>query len=334
MRYIITKQTKDPRYNLATEKYCLTHLPMDTTYLLFYCNERSVIIGRNQNTTQEIHMPFIEENGIHVVRRLSGGGAVYHDEGNLNFSVLCKDDGESFNNFTKFTLPVIEALQALGVNAELTGRNDICVDGKKISGNAQFSRNGRMFSHGTLLFETDLNNVAHALHVSLDKITSKGISSVRSRVANIAEFLDTPLSISDFQNHLIQHIIGELTPENCYTLSDADYEAIDKLYAERYNSWDWNFGRSPESTISNYARFACGGITVHLHIENGIIENISFNGDWLGKADIASLEQHFLHTPYTPQSVAEKLQNIDLNDWFGVLRNEEFIGLLFGQTKA
>ncbi|MBT9259920.1 MAG: lipoate--protein ligase, partial [Clostridiales bacterium] len=174
----------DPRINLAIEEYILRHLDKEQTYLLFYINDPSIIIGRNQNTLEEIDDAYCREHGIHVVRRLSGGGAVYHDRGNLNFSFITKDDGQSFMNFRKFTEPVVEALRALGVPAELTGRNDIQVGDRKISGNAQFTTGGRMFSHGTLMLSVDLDRVSRALRPKAEKFQSKSTKSVRARVAN------------------------------------------------------------------------------------------------------------------------------------------------------
>ncbi|MDA8352956.1 MAG: lipoate--protein ligase, partial [Firmicutes bacterium] len=159
MLFIDNQNHYDPRINLAIEEYALKHLDIDETYLLFYINDPSIIIGRNQNTVEEIQVDYCREHGIHVVRRLSGGGAVYHDRGNLNFSFITKDDGESFLNFRKFTEPVVRALRRLGVEVELTGRNDLQVGEKKISGNAQFTTKGRMFSHGTLMFDVDLERV-------------------------------------------------------------------------------------------------------------------------------------------------------------------------------
>ena len=171
----------DPSVNLALEEYCVRNLDMHNDYLLFYVNEPSVIIGKHQNTIEEINSGYVEKNGIHVVRRISGGGAVYHDKGNLNFSFMTKHSQKSIHNFKLFTEPVIRVLKELGVNAELNGRNDITVNEKKISGNAQFTNTRSMFSHGTLLFNSNLENVSNALNVSSGKIESKGIKSVRSR---------------------------------------------------------------------------------------------------------------------------------------------------------
>ncbi len=147
MKFIFHPEIRDARINLAVEEFILNNLNVnEEDYFLFYINGPSIIVGKNQNTNEEVNLKYVEENGIHVVRRLSGGGAVYHDEGNLNFSFLTKDDGDSFNNYKKFTEPVVQALHKLGVEAELSGRNDIHVGSRKISGNAQFTTKGRMFS--------------------------------------------------------------------------------------------------------------------------------------------------------------------------------------------
>lgn len=172
--FIDNKGITDPRINLAIEEYALKTMDVEKdSFLLFYINQPSIIIGRNQNTVEEINTDYVEDNGIIVVRRLSGGGAVYHDLGNLNFSFLTKDDGDSFQNFKKFTQPVVDALQKMGINSELSGRNDIMAEGRKISGNAQFSTKGRMFSHGTLLFDTEIDAVVSALKVKKRKSNQK-----------------------------------------------------------------------------------------------------------------------------------------------------------------
>src|SRR5690554_1895283 len=187
--YTIINRSTDPRYNLALEEYVLKYLDTTEDIILLWQNEPSVIIGRNQNTTEEINATYIKEHNIHVVRRISGGGAVYHDFGNLNFTFVTNNLRENLNNYRKFTEPVIQALNELGVPAEFSGRNDIVVEGKKISGNAQSYHKNRMFHHGTILFNANLEMVAKVLQVSADKIASKGIKSNRSRVTNILPYL-------------------------------------------------------------------------------------------------------------------------------------------------
>ena len=198
MLYVDNKGINDPQINLAIEEYILKNLDIDESYLLFYINGPSIIIGRNQNTIEEINTEFVEKNNIKVVRRMSGGGAVYHDLGNLNYSFITKDEGNSIqDNFKKFTKPVINALRKLGANASLIGRNDIEIDGKKVSGTAQYATAGRMYTHGTLLFHSDLDNVNKALKPKKEKIESKGVKSVRARVGNISEFIDATIFMGE-----------------------------------------------------------------------------------------------------------------------------------------
>ena len=225
MYFVDNKGITDPRINLAIEEYVLKTMDVNKdSFLLFYINEPSIIIGRNQNTVEEINTEYVDANGIHVVRRLSGGGAVYHDLGNLNYSFITKDDGESFRNFKKFTEPVIKALAEMGVTAELLGRNDILVEGRKISGNAQFATHGRMFSHGTLMFDTEIERVVSALKVKKDKIESKGIKSIRSRVANISEFMEEPMTIEQFRMEILKSIFEGEENVQYWELTEEDWD--------------------------------------------------------------------------------------------------------------
>jgi lipoate-protein ligase A len=329
MLFIDNQNVTDPRINLAIEEYALKHLEIENTYLLFYINEPSIIIGKHQNTVEEIHVDYVRENGIHVVRRLSGGGAVYHDLGNLNFSFITKDDGKSFANFRKFTDPVIRALRELGLNAELSGRNDILIEGKKISGNAQFSSRGRMFSHGTLMFDVNLDRVEKALQVKKDKIESKGIKSVRSRVANITDFLKQPMSILEFRSYLLKHIFAGQDPVPEYILSDADWQEIHKISKERYQNWDWNFGESPEFNVMRSKRFSIGSIDVRLDVgEKGIIKNCKIYGDFFGVGDVADIENRLIGRRYDRDDIEAALSDIEVKHYFGEITKEEFIDLI------
>jgi lipoate-protein ligase A len=329
MLFIDNKGITDPRINLAIEEYALKHLDIDETYLLFYINRPSIIIGRNQNTIEEINTDYVKKNDIIVVRRLSGGGAVYHDLGNLNFSFITKDDGDSFHNFRKFTEPVIRALNKLGVKAELQGRNDIVVDGRKVSGNAQFSTGGRMFSHGTLLLNTELENVAKALKVKKEKIESKGIKSVRSRVANISEFLPEPMTIEEFRSFLLKNIFEgeEKIPE--YVLTEKDWEKIDEISRNRYQKWEWNYGKSPKFNIQHSKRFPIGSIDVRLEVDKGIIQNCKIYGDFFGVGDVADIEKRLTGVRYDREAMAEALKDVDLKHYFGNIEREEFFAFLY-----
>ena len=329
MLFIDNKGITDPQINLAIEEYALRNLDENESYLLFYINEPSIIIGKNQNTVEEINTNYVEENKIKVVRRLSGGGAVYHDLGNLNFSFITKDDGNSFHNFRKFTEPVVKALQKLGVNAELSGRNDLEVEGRKISGNAQFSTKGKMFSHGTLLFNTEMDQVAAALNVKKDKIESKGIKSVRSRVANISEFLKEPMTIEQFRMELLKSIFEDSSHIQEYVLTEEDWKNIHKLSKERYQNWEWNYGKSPNFNVQHSKRFKVGQIEFRLEVKKGIIEQCKIFGDFFGVGDVSEMEKLLIGVKYAKAALEEAFKDIDVKHYFGNVEKSEILDLIY-----
>ncbi|WP_394547599.1 lipoate--protein ligase [Priestia aryabhattai] len=329
MLFIDNQKNYDPRINLAIEEYALKHLDINETYLLFYINEPSIIIGKNQNTIEEINTKYVEDQHIHVVRRLSGGGAVYHDKGNLNFSFITKDDGNSFHNFKKFTEPVVEALKKLGVKAELSGRNDLMAEGRKISGNAQFSTKGRMFSHGTLLFDSEIENVVSALKVKKDKIESKGIKSIRNRVANISEFLEQKVTVEEFREMLLQYIFEGEENITEYKLKEKDWETIHQISKERYQSWDWNYGKSPKFNLQHSHRFPVGQIDVRLEVNKGKIDACTIYGDFFGVGDVQEVQEKLTGVRYEKASIEQALEDIDIQHYFGNITKEEFVELIY-----
>lgn len=335
MIFVSNEEITDPRINLAIETYLVQEMPIDEPILLFYINEPSIIIGRNQNTIEEINTDYVEKQGIHVVRRLSGGGAVYHDAGNLNFSFIMPDDGESFRNFGKVTQPIIDALHDMGVEgAELKGRNDLVIDGKKFSGNAMYSTNGRMFAHGTLMFDSDVNEVVNALKVRKDKIESKGIKSIRSRVTNIKPYLtDTHqnMSTEDFRQDILLKIFETDTIEdvNVYKLTDKDWEKINAISDKLYRNWDWNYGRSPEFDLVRRKRFTIGSIEAKMNVSEGEIKDIRIFGDFFGLGEIADVEQLLQGVKYEKAAITEAVKNIDVKKYFGNVEAEDLIELLY-----
>ncbi|MGM8214718.1 lipoate--protein ligase [Bacillaceae bacterium W0354] len=335
MLYFIDNEgITDPQINLAIEEYALKNLKIDNEdqYLLFYVNGPSIIIGRNQNSIEEVNTDFVEKNNIKVVRRLSGGGAVYHDLQNLNYSFLSKDEGDSFSNFAKFTKPVIEALHKLGVKAELSGRNDITVEGRKISGNAQFTTNGRMFSHGTLMLDSEIENVVSSLKVKSEKIRSKGIKSIRSRVANISEFLEEKVTMDEFKELLLKYIfdVEDVNDVPRYKLTEEDWEKINEISEKRYKNWDWNYGRSPAFNIQHSKRIeGVGTYDVRLDVKKGVIENCTIYGDFFGIGEISELEEKLKGIQYNREAIKEAVKNVDLQYYLGKLTEEDFLSLVY-----
>lgn len=330
MYFVDNKGITDPRINLAIEEYLLKNMDIEKDdFLFFYINQPSIIIGKNQNTIEEINTDYVEDNGIIVVRRLSGGGAVYHDLNNLNFSFLTKDDGNSFHNYKKFTQPVVDALAKLGVQAELSGRNDILAEGKKVSGNAQYATRGRMFSHGTLMFKTDVDAVVASLKVKKDKIESKGIKSVRSRVGNISDYLKEPMTVEEFRMEILKSIFGGEENIQYYELTEEDWANIHKISEDRYQKWEWNYGKSPRFNIQKTHRFPSGGIDLRLEVNRGIIEELTIFGDFFGVGDVKEIEQLLVGTKYDRTAIAEQLADIDIPKYFGGVTKEEFLQLIY-----
>ncbi len=330
MIFIENEGVTDPRINLALEEYALRNFRTGQDFLLFYINEPSIIIGRNQNTLEEINHEYVEKNGIHVVRRMSGGGAVYHDHGNLNFSFITDYDMKNLNNFAKFTSPVIKVLKDMGLNAEMSGRNDILVDGRKISGNAQYSTTKRMFSHGTLLFDTELGEVVNALNVKMSKIQSKGHKSVRSRVANISEFLSEKMTTTDFREKLLKGLYQERDEFETYRLTEDEWKGVHELREEKYGNWNWNFGRSPKFNIQRERRFPIGEIDIRLFVEGGHIQEITIFGDFFGKESIEKLQDKLTGLRYDKHDLSAALSDVDVEAYFGKITTQEFLDLLYG----
>ena len=324
--YVVENTNTKPQYNLALEEHLCRRAARDhAKFFMLWQNEPSIIVGRFQNTLEEIDAAFVAERGIHIVRRNSGGGAVYHDLGNINYSFVTPDvsEVEEFD-FAFFTQPIIEALAVLGVRAELSGRNDLAVDSKKVSGGAQYRSGGVTLHHGTLLYDVDLTVLSQALRPSEDKFESKAVKSVRSRVSNILPYLPTPLPVAEFQARLQQSIEG-LVP---LTLEKDALEEVEALQREKYATWEWNFGNSPRFTERKKRRFPWGGIEAFLIVEEGMVAGCSFRGDYFGSVDCEALVACLVGQSYSKTSVQKALSGFDTRALFAGSSAEDLIELL------
>lgn len=320
----------DPHYNLAFEEYIFKYLNQDEDFVLLWRNGPSIIVGKNQNTVEEINMEFVKENNINVVRRVTGGGAVYHDLGNLNFSFIAKADSNEKIDFKTYNVPIIKALEKLGVKCELSGRNDLVIDGKKFSGIAQSITKGKVLNHGTLLFDSKLETLSKALNVKRDKIESKGIKSVESRVTNIKSYVTEDADVLKFKNLLLTNIFEYFNePIETYELSKEDKENIQKMVDERYGTWEWNYGRSPKFNYKGYNRFAGGCVEARLQVEDGLIDNCKIYGDFFAKGDISILEDRLKGIKYDIDEVENSLKDFSVEDYLGRITKEEFMECLF-----
>lgn len=278
----------DPAFNLAFEQYVFEN-KRQGSYLMLWQNANTVVVGRNQNTAQEINADFVARHGITVVRRMTGGGAVYHDMGNLNYSFI-SDVGEAEKlSIEKFARPVCAALESMGVKAELSGRNDILAEGKKVSGVAQRIYKDRILHHGTLLFDSDGAMIAGALQADPEKFTSKSAKSVRSRVGNIRELLPRDMSLEDFRARILKELGGESLVR--WQPEEGELEEIERIAREKYRSWDWNYGSSPAYSYVNRRRFPQGSLQVSMNVEKGVIKDIAFHGDFMALCDKTEAER-------------------------------------------
>lgn len=327
MLFVDNQNMTDPRLNLALEEYLLRHVTIAEPMVLFYVNEPAVIMGRNQNTLEEIDPEYVQAQGIHLVRRLSGGGAVFHDLGNLNFSFITPGS-DDLHNFARFTEPVIQALRGLGAAAELRGKSDIFVQGKKISGNAQYASQGRMFSHGTILFDTDLGRMLQALNPRRVQITSNAVQSVRNFVLNIRELLPPEMDIQGLKRALLRQIFGgEVWPR--YELTAVSWQHVAQIADTRYRTWEWNVGHSPKFNVQKSERLPVGKIDVRLEVENGRIHTIKFYGDFTGQQEITDLENRLTGLRYDPATLADALSQIDPTPYFGSISLTDWLQMLY-----
>lgn len=325
--YLETGST-DPYYNLAFEQYVLENR-RDGDYLLLWQNENTVVVGRNQNTAEEIDPAFVREKRINVVRRMTGGGAVYHDLGNLNYSFITDLGDTEKLSIERFARPVCAALESLGLQAELSGRNDILAQGKKVSGVAQRIYKNRILHHGTLLFDSKPDMIAGALRADPEKFTSKSAKSVRSRVGNIRQLLPVDMELSQFWQAVLRELAGEgMEPS---ALSPEELAAIERLADEKYRSWDWNYGGSPAYGYINSVRYPQGRLEVRMDVEKGYIKDISFSGDYMALTDSEAVLSALRGLPHERQAVTAALEELgaQLTLAFGGISQEQIAGTMF-----
>ena len=322
--FYLETDSHDPAYNLAFEQYILENCP-EGEFLMLWQNDNTIVLGRNQNAGSELNQNYVNRNGIHVVRRMTGGGAVYHDLGNLNYSFIANND--ELASIEKFTGPVCAVLNKMGIEARTTGRNDITVNGKKISGIAQRIYKERILHHGCILFDTDLSVLAKALKADRAKFESKGIKSVEARVANINNLLDKKLTIGEFWNMLKEELSG-YNPEE-FVLSENQLREIEDIAETRYRSWNWTYGKSPSFTYTNKKRFEGGTVEVFLTAKKGdVIESVRFFGDFMATEDIKVIEDALAGIPFEKNAVIKVLDIPEMKSAFGGITAENILELL------
>jgi len=317
----------DPAFNLAAEEHLFSNYEDDI--FMLWRNRQSIIVGKHQNTNAEINIDFVRENGIPVIRRMSGGGAVFHDLGNVNYTFITTSGEKMAIDFRRFTEPILEVLRELGVDARFEGRNDLTIGGSKFSGNAQYIRRRRILHHGTLLFSSVMNDLASALKVNPLKYRDKSVKSVRSRVTNISEHLDKGISVTDFIERIMDHIIRTNENTERYELGQRDIEAISGLREKKYATWEWNYGESPDYSFRKVSRTGGGNIEVMLDVQEGTICGVKIYGDFFGIRDISDIEERLVGVKHERKAIGMRIQELRMEDYVAGSTREEFVDAMF-----
>jgi lipoate---protein ligase len=308
----IPNQNTDPYFNLAAEEYILKNIKKNCFVL--WRSKPSIIIGKHQNALAEINLNFVQEQKIPVIRRLSGGGTVFHDLGNLNFSFIQNvKENEHLVDFKRYTKPILEVLHNIGVDAKFEGRNDIMIDGKKISGNAEHVFKKRVLHHGTLLFSSEISNLSQALKVNPLIYQDKGVKSVRSRVTNIIDHLEEKITVMEFYDRILNHIIASDNDAEIYEFTNKDIDQINQLVDEKYKLWEWNFGYSPKYNFEKSQTTSEGNIDIQLLVEKGFIKDAKLACDFLDEKIVIEVERILKGVRHEPASVRKELQSLNLN---------------------
>lgn len=314
MLFIVSPSYSAP-FNIASEEHILNSYAEDV--FLLYRNAPSIIVGRNQNTLAEINLPWVREHQIPVVRRLTGGGTVFHDLGNLNFSFIVNRSPDEESGFARYTAPVLLALQKLGVDARLEGRNDLTIQGLKFSGNARAVHSGKIQQHGTILFSSRIVDLSAALQANPLKFRDKAVKSVSSRVTNLSQHLPRPMELEELIL-LIQEQVLKMYPEaREHAFSQTDDDAIRTLVKSKYDTWAWNFGRSPAYNHFHAIRCNAGTIEFYADVHRGRITALRVFGDFFGNRDISVFEAALSGLPHREEELLQALEALPLQEYFG-----------------
>ena len=318
MRYL-TNNSTDPYFNLAFDEYCLENVISEESYFFLWRNHPSVIIGLNQNAFSEVNLGYLDSHGITLARRVTGGGAVYHDLQNMNYTIVGANPSPE---------PMVEALRRLGVPAELTGRNDIFVEGRKVSGYARRVSKGQEIIHGTLMYDVDLDTLTHVLDTPTSKMQAKGIASVRSRVANLKEYLPGFRSLDEVQAAL-QEILSD--GDGPMDFPSDGIEQVKKMRDEKFATWDFIYGHSHEAGLVRKAKLPCGTVEAELLVDRGIISAIRFSGDFLFDEPAEGLASQLTGCRLERDELTGILEKAAVPRYFRGTTAEDILQLLLGR---
>lgn len=297
---------------------------------MLWQNDNAIIVGKHQNALAEINLDYVKERDIKVVRRLSGGGAVYHDMGNLNFTFTRTSDQENdLVDFKRYTQPIIAVLQEMGVNAEFSGRNDIMIEGKKFSGNAEHVFKNKVMHHGTLLFSSNMPNISGALKINPLKYKDRAVKSVPKRVTNIQDHLPEQMTVEEFADRIMDYIVRNYEDCRPYEFTEEDLAKIEQIKKDKYQTWEWNFGYSPNYNFKQGVKTAGGLLEMNMNVEQGIIQELKIQGDFFHIRDISEIEEALKDTPHEEHKIREVLNQFNLADYFKDISADDLIAAMF-----
>lgn len=325
MRYLINNST-DPYFNLAFDEYCLENIHSEEPYFFLWRNRPAVIIGLNQNAYGEVNLEYLNANGITLARRVTGGGAVYHDLQNMNYTIIGRNPSPQ---------PMVDALRQLGVPAELTGRNDIFVEGRKVSGYARRVAGNQEIIHGTLMYDVDLDTLQHVLDTPASKMKVKGISSVRSHVANLKEYLPQFKSLDELQAKLSEILSGgdgPLLAQGCgYPSQDEINAEVRRIAAEKFATWEFIYGHSHEADFNYKKKLPCGTVEASLRIDRGTITALTFSGDFLFDEPSEDLAKKLIGLRYDKATLSAAIEKAGAGKYFRSANASQICSLLLGE---
>lgn len=317
----------DPALNLALEEHLFAELKADDPgWFLLWRNSPTIVVGRNQNTLAEVNSTFVDKYDLNVIRRSTGGGAVYHDLGNLNFSFIHNSQAEGKIDFKNYLKPILETLEYMGVKAEFSGRNDLLISGKKFSGSAQLRNGKKVLHHGTILVDLDIDMLEAALNCAPDKYQSKGIASVRSRVTNLSDIWASTSTMDDLIENLLKKCASEAGQ-----LYDNSIQEAEKLAQKKYRTWDWNYGKSPAFNERLSHRFPWGAVECCFEVKRGIIKNCYISGDYFSTVETQVIMDALTDVKHNPESILAALEDIPLEACFAGCIPHEVAQFLAGK---